>query len=64
MVLSLGEAHLFVLLLTELVWEDDHQVFAREVFLQFVRQPLQCVLIGDGAFSGGDNYEKMVFCHV
>ena len=61
MVLGLGEAHAVLLRIAVLVWEDDHEVLAREIFLQFVGQALEGVLVRDGAFTGGDDDEHVVF---
>ena len=43
-----------------LVGEDNHEVLAGEVLLQLVGQALQCVLVGDGALTGGDDDKQMV----
>ena len=40
-VLRLGEAHTVFLRIAELVGEDYHEVLAREVLLQLVRQSLE-----------------------
>ena len=40
-VLSLGEAHALILMSTILIGENDHEVLAREVLLQLVRQSLE-----------------------
>ena len=40
-VLSLGEAHALILMSTILIGEDDHEVLAREVLLQLIRQSLE-----------------------
>ena len=59
-VLCLGEAHAVLLLVTILVGEDNHEVLAREILLQLVRQPLKGVLVGDGTLTGGDDDKQMV----
>ena len=61
MVLCFREAHALILRVTELVREDDHKVFAREMLLQFIWQPLQGVLVRDGSLTGGHHHEQMVF---
>ena len=63
MVLSLGEAHVIILLVTILIWEDNHEVLAREIFLQFVRQTLQGILVRNRTFTGGDNDKQVVFLY-
>ena len=64
MVLGLGETHAVVLQFAILVGEDDHEVLAGEIFLQLVGQAVQGILIGDGAFTGGDHDEHVVFLDI
>ena len=52
MVLCFREAHTLIFRITELVREDDHEVLAREMLLQFIWQPLQGVLVRDGSLTG------------
>ena len=39
--LCLGETHALILMVTILIGEDNHEVLAREVLLQLVRQSLE-----------------------
>ena len=64
MVLGLGEAHAVFLLVAVLIGEDNHKVLPGEILLQFVGQTIQCILIGNGAFTGGDDNEHVVFLNV
>ena len=64
MMLCLGEAHAVFLLVTILVGEDDHEILAGEVVLQFVGKTLEGVLVGNGALTGGDDDEEMVVGNV
>ena len=60
MVLSLGETHAIFLLVTILVGEDNHEILTGVVFLEFIGQTLDGILVGDGAFTGRDDHEEMV----
>ena len=60
MVLGLGETHTVFLGVAELVGEDNHQIFAREVLLQFVGQTLEGILVGDGALTCCDDHEHVI----
>lgn len=60
-VLCLGEAHAVLLLFAILVGEDDHEVGAREISRQLVGQAVEGVLVADGALTGGDDHEEVVF---
>ena len=45
MVLGLGEAHAVFLLVAILVGEDNHEILAGVLFLKFIGQPLDGILI-------------------
>ena len=64
MVLCLGEGHAILLGLAVLVGEDNHEVLAGEVLHELVGQTVHGVLVGDGAFTGGDNDEHVVLIDV
>ena len=60
--LGLGEAHSVILGVgTILVGEDYHEILSAIVLLQFIRQPLQSILVGDSTFTGSNDYKHMVF---
>ena len=61
MVLCLRETHALILRVAKLVWEDNHKVLAREMFLQFIWQAFQSVFIRDGSLTGRHHHEQMVF---
>jgi hypothetical protein len=44
-VLGLGEAHALILRIAILVGEDNHEVLAREILLQLVRQTLESIFV-------------------
>ena len=58
--LGLCEAHAVILGITMLVWEDNHEVLARVVFLQFIRQTVDGILVGDSSLTGTDHHKEMV----
>ena len=63
-VLSLGEAHALILGVTMLVGEYYHEILAREVLLQFVRQSLQRRLIRYGTLTGCHYHKQMVVVYL
>ena len=60
MMLSLRETHPVFLRITKLIREDDHEVLAREVPLQLIRQTFQRSLIRDGTLTGCHHHEQMI----
>ena len=62
--LCLGEGHALLLRLTELIGEDNHEVLAREMLHQLIRQTIHRIFVGDGTPTGSDDYEHVVFADV
>ena len=47
-----------------LVWEDNHQIGAREETGELFRQSFQSRLVGYGTLSGSHHHKEMVLAHV
>ena len=64
LMLRFGKCQVIARGVSMLVWEDNHQIGAREEAGNLFWQSLQSRLVGYGSLSGCYHYEEMVLAHV